>query len=368
VNVRIFSIAALFSLPIAALAQTYTVTDLGAGYGAGINNSGQVVGSLDGSATVWTNGTAIALGASSGVAYSAANGINDSGIAVGYIATDNPYAVVFKGSTTIVLPAGFDGAFSANAINNSDVVIGTIFYGDQYAGGVWSAGCTTGTSACTLTALRGVGQRRNLAEFFDAAVGISKAGVVVGTTYWNGGFESGYTPTTIPTVWTNGNPSKLGYIAGSNNATAVAINDGGTIVGDSYLTKAYTSIATEWMGTTATALAMLPGTTQDSVSAINDAGLIVGSDGNVATLWENDKPVDLNTVLAAPLPAGVTLASAAAINEEGQILANGSNGQIYVLTPANAPEIDAGSSASALVLLLGSLMILRTARKQRQRS
>jgi uncharacterized membrane protein len=142
------------------------------------------------------------------------------------------------------------------------------------------------------------------------------------------------------------------------NSSAIAINDAGTIVGDSFL-RNFTSIATVWNGTTPTALAMLPGTSQDFVSGINDAGLIVGQDGNFATLWANGKAINLNAELASALPAGVTLENAVGINNEGQIATEGSNGQIYVLTPSTAPEIDAGSATSGLALLLGSLGVLR---------
>jgi uncharacterized membrane protein len=367
-DARICAAAALFVLPISAQAQTYTVTDLGSGSASGINDSGQVAGSIAVGqsfyAAVWTNGTPSLVGPTGGaVGYSHASAINDSGVAAGYIETDDPYTAVFKGGTATILPAwkGLYSGIGANGINNSGVVIGTIFEGDEYAGGVWSAGCTTGTSACTVSALRGVGQKSNLGEFFSNAFGLNNEGVVVGTTYFSYVDRS---PSTVATVWHNGNPSKLGYIPGVNNASAIAINDSGTIVGDSY-TKNYTSIATEWNGTTATALAMLSGTSQDSVSGINDAGLIVGQDGSVATLWQNGKPINLNTVLASALPAGVTLGAADGINNRGQIVVGGSNGQIYVLTPSNSPEIDAGSAASGLSFLFGSLAILVGRRRAR---
>jgi hypothetical protein len=364
-DARIAAAAALFALPLAAHAQTYTVTALGAGSAAGINDSGQVAGTLAvGSSTsyaaVWTDGTASVVGPTgAGIDYSGARAINDAGLAVGYVESDanGPNAAVFKGATTILLPIEppFYPGIGANGINNSGVVIGTIFEGDQIAGGVWSAGCTTGSSSCTVTSLRGIGDNSHDNFYFSNASGVNNAGVVVGISYWtsrNGNPGSG------ATVWHNGNPEKLDNLPGLFNSSAIAINDAGTIVGDSFL-KNFTSIATVWNGTTPTALAMLPGTSQDSVSGINDAGLIVGQDGNFATLWEHGKAINLNAELASTLPAGVTLEYAVGINSEGQIATEGSNGQIYVLTPSTAPEIDAGSAAGGLALLLGSLAILR---------
>jgi hypothetical protein len=93
------------------------------------------------------------------------------------VETDDPYAAVFKGSTATLLPIlpPFYPGIGANAINSSGAVVGTLYEGDQYAGGLWSAACTTGASACTVTALRGVGQRSYQSQFFSNAFGINNA-------------------------------------------------------------------------------------------------------------------------------------------------------------------------------------------------
>jgi uncharacterized membrane protein len=362
-DARILAAGLLLLAPLGAHSQSYSVTDLGAGSAASINDSGQVAGSFTVGpggqsefAAIWSNGELSLAGPVGG--YSAATSINNAGIAAGWTATEQSYASFFKGGSFTLLPAWQNTypGMQATGINNSGVVVGTIFEGDQFAGGVWSAGCTTGSSACTVEGLRGVGERSYQNQFFTNAFGINDAGVVVGTTYFS---EPGSSPTSVATVWTNGNPAKLGYLPGVYNAHAIAINDSGIIVGDSYARGTYASTAVEWKGTVATALAMLSATTQDSVSAINNAGLIVGEDNNLAALWDDGKVINLNTALGASLPAGVTLEDAVGINSKGQIVANGSNGQISVLTPSSAaPEMNLGAAASAAALLLGGLAVL----------
>jgi uncharacterized membrane protein len=170
----------LFAVPISAGAQSYTLTDLGEGQGAAINNSGQVVGSslVVGStyggeytqfATIWNNATPSLLG-STGAFYSGATNINSSGVAVGYLdggGAVGAEALVFKGSTTIVLPGSSVAgeipyaAIHAAAINNAGTVAGTVQGLSTLVGAVWSSGCSSGTFSCALTILPGVGRPRD---------------------------------------------------------------------------------------------------------------------------------------------------------------------------------------------------------------
>ncbi len=373
------ALLAMLIVPISAEAQSYTLSDLGSGEGGAINSAGQVVGSslVVGStyggeytrfATIWNNGTPSLLG-STGAFYSGATDINNAGVAVGYLdggGAVGAEALVFKGSTTIVLPGSSVAgeipyaAIHAAAISNNGIVVGTVQGLDTLVGAVWSSGCSAGASSCTLTVLPGVGQTPGHGELQSDALGINSAGVVVG----NSTLSSGQT---VAALWHGTTPTALGAVPGAIYSSAVAINAAGTIIGDAILPN-LTSVAVVWHGLNATPLSLLPGTTQDYALAINSAGVIVGEDGGDATVWRNGKPVNLNTEFASQLPAGFTLEEALGINDAGQIVADAfdskTNAAItFVLTPTRTPEIDPGSAASGLALLLSGLAILQGRRR-----
>jgi len=125
--------ALLVGVAASALAQTYSVIDLGTlpgwsnSYANGVNNGGQVVGysyqGPDGGdrAFLYSGGTMIDLGTLPGGGFSGTNalGINDSGQVVGNCYINGPnFAFLYSGGTMIGLPGG--GNVFAQGINNSD--------------------------------------------------------------------------------------------------------------------------------------------------------------------------------------------------------------------------------------------------------
>ncbi|MDB5326968.1 MAG: hypothetical protein JWM57_2537, partial [Phycisphaerales bacterium] len=111
----------------------YTVTDLApdlngvehTGHAYGISDDGtKVAGEYDGHATVWTNGVRKDLGFTG-----YAKDVNNSGVVVGLDTTAGETGFIWKSGveTTLTLPGNAHGI--ANAINNNNVVAGTINIG-----------------------------------------------------------------------------------------------------------------------------------------------------------------------------------------------------------------------------------------------
>jgi probable HAF family extracellular repeat protein len=128
----------------------------------------------------------------------------------------------------------------------------------------------------------------------------------------------------------------LGGTYGQGNS----INASGEITGSSALSNGNID-AFLYNGSGLMDLGTLGGSASDGLG-INSAGIIVGSssladNSQHAFIYQNGVMIDLNT-LVDPVP-GITLNSATAINDAGQIVANGVDGQAYLLTPvAAAPE------------------------------
>ena len=321
-----------------AVAQTYTVTDLGQGSGHGINDLGQVVGASSECssfgtvitfATLWSGGTCNILG--SAAASSAASAINNAGLAVGYA-------------------TGGYADWLALDIDESGAMVGASFFRAETGVGrigiatMWPAGCVR-TDCATL--LVGLGQS---SQPSGTAYAINNAGQVVGCSTLSN--DSG-PEFELPTWWNGSTPTALGTVRGYVNGCALSINSSRVIVGYSRTpsstgpgsTGQVSFVATRWTGLNATALPLPPGATYSVAQAINEQGLIVGFSSNGATLWDGTTVIDLNAVsMHGP---NVTLQDATAINSRGQIVVNGydsvaNSAHVYLLTPKGKP----GPSAS----------------------
>lgn len=375
----------LMAGPIAAKAQTYTITELGTlgpGYEtqpAAINNSGQVAGTSTlfsppettiSQATVW-NGTAAtpleSLPGSNGSG-NGAFGINNAGSVVGYAsdASGNEIPTIWKGAIPTALDTLGGTVNRALGINDAGQIVGFVVgTGGAYAT-VWNS--------TRPTILQGLGGKD-----FNAATAINSRGQIVG--YSEPNPETGE----HAVLWQSSSSTvrDLGTLGG-NFSDAYGINNSGEIVGISSKVAGGPSSGFLYQNGTMTAL----GTPRDGAgqtgvlswaNGIDNAGQIIGysaftaSGGAttyVATLWNGTTAVNLNTLLGSTLPVGVTFVDAVAISNNGRILADGSNGSFYVLTPNQTPEVDPTSAASGLTLLLGGIAILRVrltcARKPRR--
>jgi probable HAF family extracellular repeat protein len=328
------SVVALSLFAHLAHAQQYSLIELDTPAAArytgalGINDNDQVVGVTSTSPasedpTLWNGTIATALDLAGGIS-GAAFAINNAGLIVGTTYTMLPNgayqqrATLWSGGLATLLPTlgGTEGL--AVAINQLGQAVG------------WSVASVDPTSravvwdGATVTDL-GVGTARDINNL-GQVIGLSS----LGATLWNG--------TTATALGINMEP--------------VAINDAGTIVGntDSYdpNTFRWKTTARRWSAGTAVVLTG-PVNYQFSTSArdINNAGQIVGysDDGNsssVATLWNGTSALDLNTVLSAAQALHINLTEATAINDLGYIVVKGidtdaQQQRSYVLAPVPVP-------------------------------
>jgi probable HAF family extracellular repeat protein len=286
-------------------AADYTITDFptptGASVANGINESGQVVGYVAGRreivASLWTNGRRTDLGLGSG---SYAVGINESGQVVG---SNGALVFLWRNGAVTSLGQGY-----ANAINSSGQIVGTNSFPDGHAM-LWQNGTTTDLGRGYAAAINASGQ----------IVGGSR-----GEAFQPFGRMLGF-PDSHALLWQNGTMTDLGP------GYAAAINASGQIVGSS------NSHAVLWQNGMMTDLGV------GYPSAINNSGQVVGGTNPAdfrnghALLWDNGKMIDLNSFL--PLNSGWTLTNATGINDAGQIVGNGYNGAFhaFLLTPRQAP-------------------------------
>lgn len=195
----------------------------------GINNSGQIVGELDNSATLWSAGNSIGLDSLGGASVSSA--INNSGQIVG-----NSYG-------------------KRNTVSHATI---------WYENGITDLGTLGGTNSY--------------------AVAINDFGLIVGTSDTNNNI------TTHATLWNGSTIKDLGKLDGSKSSNANGINNLGQIVGQSFFYDSNVNFATMWDGDSIINLNSL--LDSDVVSAgwvlseandINDYGQIVGNAFNYKT-------------------------------------------------------------------------------------
>jgi probable HAF family extracellular repeat protein len=348
-------LAFVWVLPAFALAQTYSVISLSAlkgdneSAGFWINNLGEVVGCSDTAtsegypctgqvsgqhAFLWTpSGGLKDLSTLPGGNVSAALGINDSGIVVGYSnvggqpATDF-YAFQWTKSGGMVnlgaLPGGPSSA--AFAISALGKITGDSFVSN---GNVNATAWYNGK-------IRNLGSLPN--AIFTAGLGVNKSGYVVGESVFSYGppFQShGF-------FWNGSSMADLGTLSGGVSSMANAINTGGVIVGQSDGTNTGGNWHAVMWDTNHKIhdLGVLFGGTYSVAFAVNDSNVVVGY-GNLsnnaahAMIWTSSSGMqDLNDLI--PTNSGWVLINAYSINNVGQItgygLVNGHN-HAFLLTP-----------------------------------
>ena len=341
-----------------ALAQTYSITDLGSfggTYGAvasSVNDSGQVTGTsyLSGSAIVehaflYSNGVMQDIGTLGGQGSEGA-GINDSGQVVGNSALSSGVQHAFLYSNGVMNDLGTLGGTgsSAGGINDAGQVTGTAeLSGPQvYDAFVYSSGVMN-----DLGAAPGVSGSDGWA--------INASGQVVGT----GSLIS--TGANNAFLYSDGVWQSLGTLGGANS-DAEGINTSGEIVGFSDTIGNYYH-AFLYSGGVMQDLGTLPGYNSSASQGINDLDQIVGYSYVTGSSLPNDyraslefggTTFDLNSMIdqASPLKPYVTLHYAVGISSNGKyIVANGTDSRIslppgtdsnraYLLTlETNAPSV-----------------------------
>ncbi|MFC3711311.1 PEP-CTERM sorting domain-containing protein [Sphingoaurantiacus capsulatus] len=262
----------------------------------GINDSGQIVGNMNGPAVIWQNGSFTPLNPSgpSPSAYA----INNSGQVASYagVPGGNVAARWENGVATAFadIPGGPTSSTGA-AINNHGVVAGR---GTDAAGNSNAAIFTAAGQATSLGDLPGGG-------FASSAQGINDAGHVVG---W-GSAATG----SRAFLWVNGVMTDLGDLAGgANSSTAYDINNAGRIVGTGY--DAMGSQALMWFESQIFSLASLVsnlgGWRLTHATALNERGQIVGYgqfNGNTRAFLLTPDEFDVDPSTAVPEPAALTL-------------------------------------------------------------
>lgn len=341
------ALALSFACSRPALAQKYTVTQLGTlrtdGEGSslalGINNLGEVVGAADTDqgtrrAFLWRPGQGIYdlqfNGVTLGGRNSSAWGINDLGYTVGEATVPgslvNPFefshAFWHAGSMFDLNGAGpFLGGQNSRttAINASGQACGLA----QDQQGRWRAfRYSQSAGVVDLGTLGGLQSRAN---------GLNDSFEVAGTADMPDGSMRGM-------LWSPTRGTFTFFFNRSRVCEAYDVNNAGLVVGSGLVgrqTRAFTA------DTVALKFRALPGRGVVTVAKdVNNSGRIVGwSGGNVAPLqkavmWVNGRMIDLNTRI--PRRSGWVLWRANAINEEGQIVGEGRfNGRnrAFLLTP-----------------------------------
>lgn len=269
----------------------------------GVNKNGDVVGSvlgLDGNqhAFVYTAGSLSVLGGggSSSVAY----GINDTGVVVG---TMNGQAFSFTAGQATTL-AALPGSSSATAvaINASGEIVGTA---------VTLSGTLAFTSAGSVVSPLGVlpGQTDSM------ALGVNSGGQTVGVS----GGQAYFTTSSSP-----GNPVtfvNLGaYLFPGQTSMATGINDHTIVIGS--VSDGTSSQGWWYSKGKVTMIPRLAATVDCTPRAINVNGEVVGTSGGRAFRYQSGLVQDLSTVIPAGSNF-VSLDVATDVNDSGLIVGVG---------------------------------------------
>ena len=260
----------------------------------------------------------------SGPAGGVARDINADGIAVGAIYTRQPVETCesatdalparwVNGSLEVLpLPGGTIEGWS-EAINDAGVIVGWVATEEtEFLVRWWPTGRIDVLPA--LVTEPGV---------VISSVGndVDPAGRVVGTMTW----ETDEAVRTQAFLWDQGSPLMLGALSGGN-AYAVAIDGAGHVVGNADLRLEQTERAFLWADGTTVDLWWLPDTIASTAYAMNGTGTVVGAsytgDGfERATIWIDGAPYNLNDGID-PL-IGWQLYAATGIDDDGVIVGIG---------------------------------------------
>ena len=353
------------SIPATANAD-WSIASLGTLLGASnavatdINNSGQVVGYLNGGAKAFitgTNGAAMTdlLGETG-----SALGINDSGQVTGHINFNHAFITGANGigatdlGTLGGIRMGYPTGYSiGSAINNSGQVAGYSYVDSNFT----TLAFITGSNGVGMTDLGTLGGRES------TATDINDSGQVVGFSGPHGGG-----PIHAFITGPNGmGMADLGTLGGYSSS-ATGINNSGQVTGISTTVTGggsdYIAFITDANGTNMTSLGTLGGA-RSYAKDINDSGQIVGwsdtaTDLAHGFLYSNGVMIDLMQ-LAPVIEARWAWLQPEAINDLGQIVGQGLLGdvrQAFLLSPFPIPIIVPVPEPHTYAMLLAGLGLL----------
>lgn len=261
----------------------------GANLGWGINNSGEVVGTLSARPILWVNGRVVELGGFGGD-WGHAHGINNKGKIVGVSGLPgNITGRAFYYVDGVMSEIGsLGGSFSvAHAINDHDQIVGT----SQVLGNTAYSAFIYENGRLTRIVTPGIG---------SGAHAINNRGQVVGQIVYGDPVSNPGTGNRA-FVYSEGTLTVLGTLGG-DFGNAHAINDKGHVVGSSYVSQNL---------------------------------------GAAAFIYINGKVVNLNDCI--PKDSGWDLSQAYGINNKGQITGYGlkagrANWSAFILTPTSKRE------------------------------
>ena len=322
---------------------SYSIVDLSGFAPTAINNSGAVVGSGNGHAALWQNGTTIDLGTLGG-ASSLAYDLNNLGEIVG-LSQDSSSSQAFSWDSASGMQ-GLGVIGWAYGVNDAGQVVGTAS-GHSF---IWD-------STHGLTDLGTFGGTDSQAR------AINRSGQVTG---WVENLSAYKSPTSYGYVWDSGTGSvtALAALPGYTASRAMDINDAGQVIGTSgfYTLTMHGPVyspreACLWQNGVVIDLGM------PNARAINNLGQVIGGQ----YLWQNGVLTDLSTQINPALGWTLNINSTLDTNDAGQIVGQGTlNGQAhyFLMSPADPTQVSsfvvAGFPAPATAGLPDSFTVIAT--------
>jgi hypothetical protein len=279
------------------------------------------------------------------------NGVNDAGVVVGTGATSftgaSPLPLIWQGGTVtqLPLPAG-QTLGRAQAINATNVAVGSVNGGSAQRGAIFTAG---GSSVITETTPGG--------SFLVSAFGINNAGRVVGSGIdpLNAARNVGFVLDTATST-----AFEVPALPGFNGALNFGVSNAGHVTGSSMLNQG-SGLPFVWSDAGGTVAIPLPaGTSQGSGRAVNALGMVVGTASSafaIPFLYDGTTTHRLGDLI----PAGSgwdlltnTSSSALGISDTGVIVGTGVfNGVPHAYAMVPVPEPSALALAAAAATGLG---------------
>jgi probable HAF family extracellular repeat protein len=337
------TLSASLTLPLAALAASYTALDLGSEISAGlINNNGQVAGLTTNTYNNNIQGVITSItGQNNLFAATLVGGINDTGQVAG---TDGPaFSAFFTGPNGVgktYLPSINGAGNVANDINNMGQVVGY-------------SNTASGDTRAFITGPNGVGL--TYLDILDGdGLAINASGQVAGIFYRPEDFKPDNTSAGPHAFFDD--PSGGGMIDlfaqyGESSSYAMAVNDTGQVTGF-FVTPENSAHAfiTGANGVGITDFGTLYGTDDSQAYGINASGWVVGT--SIIRPGEPTGSYQMHAFIAGVDGAGMmdltsfvnlansnlTFSEARGINDLGQIVAQASDGHTYLLSPIPEPE------------------------------